>query len=289
MKPIIYTSRLSKHHDTGQNHPESVARIEALETLFQTDPFIDWTQKTGVAATSDQINLAHDEEYIYNLLNFTPNKDLIAIDGDTILSNGSFDAALHAAGAVCYAVDDVMTDVVKRAFVAVRPPGHHAEPHMAMGFCLFNNVFIGARHAQTAHGIQKIAIVDFDVHHGNGTDTMAFNHNEKIKEGKNNAPILYISTHGYPLFPMTGDPRDNSDTLLNIRLQPDFDSEEFRLAYEDEVFPALKQFKPDLLMISAGFDAHQHDPLAGARLKTEDFRWSPKSFVALPTPIAAGV
>lgn len=284
MKPIIYTSRLSKHHDTGHNHPESVARIEALDILFDVAPFNEWVKKTGVAATQDQIHLAHDEEYVYNMLNFAPEKELLAIDGDTILSNSSFDAALHAAGAVCYAVDDIMAKVANRAFVAVRPPGHHAEPHMAMGFCLFNNIFIGARHAQKTYGVERIAIVDFDVHHGNGTETMAYRHNGKGDK----APIMYVSTHGYPLFPMTGDPRDNGETLLNIRLEHDFDSTEFRNAYEDQVFPALKEFKPDLLMISAGFDAHINDPLAQARLQTEDYEWLTKKLCGIADTFAQG-
>lgn len=275
--PTIYTSRMSKDHDTGSGHPESIARIEALESVFETSPFCDWTQKTGIAATKGQVLAAHDEEYFYNLLNFTPNKDLVAIDGDTILSNGSFDSALHAAGAVCYAVDDIASNQTKRAFVAVRPPGHHAEPHMAMGFCLLNNVFIGARHAQIKYNIPKIAIIDFDVHHGNGTETMSYNHNRLNIE----TPIFYASTHSYPLFPMTGDPADNNPNLANVRLDNNFNSTQFRAAYQEQIFPALKDFKPNLLMISAGFDAHKNDPLATARLDTEDFEWITKQLCGI--------
>ncbi len=284
MKPIIYTSRHSHHHDTGNGHPESIARIEALDSLFESPAFKDWPQKTGQAATQDQIQLAHNADYIYNLTNYAPNKDLINIDDDTILSSGTLNAARHSAGTACLAVDDVINNVAKRAFVATRPPGHHAEPNMAMGFCLLNNVFIATRHAQTAHTINKIAIIDFDVHHGNGTETMAKNHNNRA----DNPPILYISSHAHPLFPMTGDPKDNDDTLLNIQLPPDFDSDDFRFAYEDEVFPALKAFKPELLLLSAGFDAHINDPLANARLKTDDFQWLTKKLCGIADTFAQG-
>jgi len=284
MKPIIYTSRHSHHHDTGTSHPESIARIEALDALFDREDFNHWDTKTGTAATSDQIELAHNADYLYNLQNFAPNKDLLSIDEDTILSMGSLDAARHAAGTACLGVDDLAQNVTKRIFVATRPPGHHAEPDMAMGFCIFNNVFIAARHAQTAHNIKKIAIIDFDVHHGNGTETMTRTHNLKHPD----APILYASTHGYPLFPMTGDPNDNSDTLLNVRLPQDFDSDDFRFAYSDEVFPALKSFKPELLILSAGFDAHVNDPLATARLKTEDYKWLTKKLCGIADTYAAG-
>lgn len=273
MKPILYTNPLSLRHDTGAGHPESSARIEALNALFQTAPFKDWPQKTAHAADLDTILLAHDENYIFDLQDKTPEQGLFYLDGDTVLSPDSFEAALHAAGAVCNTVDDICGHDGKsktpRAFCASRPPGHHAEPTHALGFCLMNSIFIGARHAQETYGIKKIAIVDFDVHHGNGTETMCRAHNAAHPD----SPILYISTHGYPLFPMSGDPAQNDATTLNIHLPDKCASAAFRALYDNQVFPTLHNFAPDLLMLSAGFDAHKDDPLASSCLETEDYRW----------------
>lgn len=267
MKPAIYTSHYSKRHDTGHGHPESAARMDALEELFTEDIFNDWPRANAKPAEPEQIILAHDEDYVFDLQEKTPDYGLSHIDGDTVLSPDSYDAALYAAGAVCQAIDDIMKN--KRAFCAIRPPGHHAEPTYAMGFCFFNNIFVGARHAQVAHGLNKIAIIDFDVHHGNGTETMTRAHNAAHPDH----PILYISSHGYPLFPMTGDPAQNDATTLNIRLPDGCGSADFRKLYEDQVFPKLKSFAPDLLMISAGFDAHKDDPLANINLEIEDYGW----------------
>ncbi len=297
MKPTIYTSPLSAAHNTGEGHPESPARTMILQELFESAPFNDWPQKISTPATLEQIMYAHDEDYIYSLQDNTPDDGLFPLDEDTFLSPHSYEAALHAAGAVCQAVDDILMmetsppacghgALKKRAFCAVRPPGHHAEANKAMGFCLFNNIFIGARHAQEAHGIKKIAIIDFDVHHGNGTENLTRAHNAAHPD----QPILYISSHGYPLFPFdnhngndqtgvnqtgvpTGDPSDNSETLLNIRLPDQCTSAPFRVAYEEQVFPQIERFSPDLLMISAGFDAHQDDPLAPLMLQNEDYSW----------------
>lgn len=289
-KPILYLSPLSPAHDTGAGHPECAARIETLQELFTTKPFADWPQKFSQPAGLDQILYAHDEDYVFDLQDKTPDHGVIYLDGDTILSPATYDAALHGVGAALMAVDDICGDITHdnssvspspsrlrawqqskttKAFCATRPPGHHAEPDTAMGFCFFNNIFIAARHAQLAHGVKKIAIVDFDVHHGNGTQTMTLAHNAKNPD----TPIFYLSTHGHPLFPMSGMPADNTDTLLNVHLPDACASKDFRHAYETQIFPALEAFAPELLLLSSGFDAHHLDPLAPLNLQTEDYGW----------------
>jgi acetoin utilization deacetylase AcuC-like enzyme len=269
MKPIIYLSDYSHKHDTGEGHPENAARIKVLEDLFAEAPFNQWQHKRAHAASLDQILLAHDEDYVFDLQDKTPDHGLFNLDGDTILSPHSYDAALHAAGAACQAVDDILNQETKKAFCSTRPPGHHAEPNTALGFCLFNNIFVAARHAQETHNIKRIAIIDYDVHHGNGTETMTRRHNAAHPDKS----MLYISTHAHPLFPMTGLEADNSETLLNIHLPEGCDSTIFHQLYEDRVFPVLHDFKPNLLLLSSGFDAHIDDPLAPINLETTDYAW----------------
>ena len=205
----LYANRAGLRHDTGLGHPECPERLRTLLDLFDEPPFDALPQVNAGPADLAWIERAHDPAYVRALMEASPERGLIALDNDTILSPGSFDAALGAAGAVCQAVEDVAGGRTTRAFCAVRPPGHHAEPAKAMGFCLFNNVFIGARHAQSL-GMQKIAIVDFDVHHGNGTDAMA-----RKADG-----IFFASSHQYPLWPMTGMPENNvpGKIFLNAHL-----------------------------------------------------------------------
>jgi acetoin utilization deacetylase AcuC-like enzyme len=277
MPLTLYTSPYSKKHDTGVGHPENTRRIEILGKLFTEHPFKDWSQEQSSPATLEQILLAHNEDYVFDLQDKTPDQGLVSLDGDTILCPDSYDAALYAAGAACQAVDDVFDQKTTKAFCATRPPGHHAEPNTALGFCLFNNIFIAARHAQVAHDVQKIAIVDFDVHHGNGTETMTRKHNAAHPD----APILYISSHGHPLFPMSGDPAKNDDTTLNIHLPEGCGSAQFRALYDSKVFPKLNDFVPDLLLLSSGFDAHKNDPLAPINLETDDYRWLTEKLCAI--------
>ena len=195
MKTTIYTHDSGLRHDTGFSHPERIDRLKVVQELLGTAPYAALPRGVVKPAAEDRLTLAHPFQYIEHIRDSIPDHGHNQIDADTIISPGSWDAALHGAGAVCAAVDDIAAGKTTRAFCAMRPPGHHAEPSVSMGFCLFNNIFIGARHAQEKHGIQKIAIVDFDVHHGNGTDTMARRHD---------GSILFISTHQYPLWPMTG-------------------------------------------------------------------------------------
>ncbi|MBI2234259.1 MAG: histone deacetylase family protein [Micavibrio aeruginosavorus] len=258
--PFIYTHSSGLKHDTGPGHPECPERLQTLLDLFDE---LGLETITAPEAETEWIARCHPMRYIEAVMEAMPDRGLAQIDADTIASPGTWIAALHAAGAVCQAVEDVLAGKTGRAFCAVRPPGHHAEPSRSMGFCLFNNVFIGALHAQTL-GAQKIAIVDFDVHHGNGSDVMARAHEN----------VFYISTHQWPLYPGTGGPGDQvPERVLNIPLPTGTNSAAFRAAYEEKAFPALEAFGPDLLMISAGFDAHKDDPLAQMDLVEDDFEW----------------
>jgi acetoin utilization deacetylase AcuC-like enzyme len=272
MKTTIYTHRSALLHDTGPSHPERAERIAVIQELLTEAPFATLPRGAVMPATEAQLLLAHPYHYIEKIKRAVPDNGYALLDDDTVLSPHTWDAALHAVGAVCGAVDDIATGKTTRAFCAMRPPGHHAEPALSMGFCLFNSIFIGARHAQTAHGFQKIAIVDFDVHHGNGTDSMARHHD---------GSILFISTHQYPLWPMTGLEEDNDECVMNFALPPNSGSQHFRTLYETKIFPALDQFAPDLIMISAGFDAHRLDPLAQINLEAEDFGWVTEKLCAL--------
>jgi acetoin utilization deacetylase AcuC-like enzyme len=265
---MIYTHRSFLGHDTGPGHPESPARLQTLFDLFAEK---NWPVIQAHEAEIEWIARAHSMAYIDTLQDVMPDRASVFLDGDTIISPGTWEAAIHAAGAVCHAVEDIIAGKIKRAFCAVRPPGHHAEPAQAMGFCLFNNIFVGALHAQSL-GLKRIAIVDFDVHHGNGNDTMARLHDN----------VFYTSTHQWPLFPGTGGPDDQiSGRILNVPLPAGTDSQTFRAVYEKTIFPALHDFKPDLLMISAGFDAHRNDPLAQMNLDEDDFKWITRELCAI--------
>ncbi len=267
-KTTIYWHPSSQTHDTGPGHPERIARADALMELLASDEFKDIPQKQAPAATREQLLAAHPESYIQSIEEALPESGYAGIDGDTILSPGSLEAALHSAGAACAGIDDLLNNNTQRVFCALRPPGHHAESTKSMGFCLFANIFIATRHAQEKYGIQKIAIVDFDVHHGNGTDSLVRTHDHD-RHGE----ILFISSHQFPLWPMSGVPEDNEDHVLNYTLPPESGSSEMRTSYEQNIIPALEEFKPDLLLISAGFDAHADDPLANLNWSEEDFQW----------------
>ena len=278
MKTTIYTHESGLYHDTGA-HPECAGRLRALHELFGREPYAALPRGHMRMAEEEEILRAHSYAYLEFVRNSIPDTGHAGLDSDTIISPGSWNAALYAAGAVCAAVDDVAAGKTRRAFCANRPPGHHAEPERAMGFCLFNNIFIGARHAQERHGLGKIAIVDFDVHHGNGTDSMTRRHD---------GSILFISTHQYPLWPMSGLEMDNDESVMNFTLPENSGSESFRTLYEQKIFPALARFAPDLLMISAGFDAHRDDPLAGLNLETADFRWVTERLCGIANDTAQG-
>jgi acetoin utilization deacetylase AcuC-like enzyme len=253
-------------HDPGPGHPERPERLKEVLAALDHPDFVGLDRRAAPFATQDQIARVHGAAFIAELLAAVPKSGMVRVDADTVMSQGSGNAALRAAGAAVAAVDAVMTGEAANAFCAVRPPGHHAEPDQAMGFCLFNSVAVGAAHARAAHGIERVAIVDFDVHHGNGTQTMT----------ASRPGWLYASTHQYPFYPGTGSARENGPygNIVNAPLASGDGGAEFRAAFGEVVLPALDRFRPELLMISAGFDAHHRDPLASIALDEDDFAWA---------------
>ncbi len=266
MTTLLFTHPACLDHDPGPQHPERPARLAAILDALNEPEFAALDRREAPRADDAQLTLVHPVLHVQRVLGAVPPQGRARIDGDTALSPGSGEAALRAAGAVCAAVDAVMAGEGKNAFCAVRPPGHHAEPGRAMGFCLFNNVAVGALHARKKHGLRRVAVIDFDVHHGNGTQA-AF---------ERDADLFYASTHQYPLYPGTGamDERGVANNILNLPLPPGANSELFRLAMEKGVLVALAAFRPEMVFISAGFDAHAADPLANMELSTEDFGWA---------------
>jgi acetoin utilization deacetylase AcuC-like enzyme len=256
----------SLHHDTGFWHPERPERIRAIESALSTAAFQNLLRVEAPLATREHLLLVHPERYIRWLESNRPADQLIAVDGDTMMSPGTWEAALRAVGAAVLAVDEVMKGPSRRVFCAMRPPGHHAEPERAMGFCLFNQAAIAAFHARQTHGVERVAVVDFDVHHGNGTQAAFWN--EKT--------FVYASTHQMPLFPGTGDPSERGahDNILNVALPPGAGGKEFRAIFESAIIPCLENLRPDLLIVSAGFDAHRADPLGNLNLVEDDFAYA---------------
>ena len=264
MTTALFSHSACLDHDTGPHHPERAARLEAIMTALEAPEFAELERHEAPLATIADIERVHPRDHVVRVLAAVPKSGYASIDGDTIVSPGSGEAALRAAGAVIGAVDAVFGGSATNAFCAVRPPGHHAEPEQAMGFCLFNNVAIGARYAREAYGARRVAIIDFDVHHGNGSQALI----------ETDASIFYASTHQSPLYPGTGHARETAlGNLVNAPLRPGSGGPEFRHAFSEIIFPALGHFAPDLLFISAGFDAHRDDPLANLQLDESDYAW----------------
>ena len=279
----FYTHSACLQHDTGPTHAERPARLEAVTSaLREAFPQVPWSD--APRATRGQLLRVHDDALLRLVLD-TPVPDRISLDPDTVLSKGSAEAALRAAGAGVAAVDAVIADAGHRdaeplrAFCAVRPPGHHATPSVAMGFCLFNNIAVAAAHALDAHGLARLAIVDFDVHHGNGTQA-AFEGDPRV---------LYLSSHQMPLYPDTGYANERGiGNIVNAPLRPGADGEAFREAWSRILLPVIDAFRPQLLLISAGFDAHRLDPLAQLQLEAADYAWLTTELVALADRHARG-
>jgi acetoin utilization deacetylase AcuC-like enzyme len=279
MTTMLYTHDACLTHDPGRHHPESPARLHAVLAALEAPEFAALQRSAAPRAELADIARIHPRDFAERLLAAVPREGHAAIDADTVLSPGSGEAALRAAGAAVAAVDAVIAGAAANAFCAVRPPGHHAEPRHAMGFCLFNNVAIAAAHARAAHGLARVAVVDFDVHHGNGTQA-AF---------ESDAALFYASTHQMPLYPGTGSAGERGvGNIVNVPLAPMSGGREFRAAYRDTILPALDAFRPELVLVSAGFDAHRSDPLAELMLVEGDYAWVTDQLIELAARHAKG-
>ncbi len=273
----IYSHPACLQHDTGFGHPESPARLRAVLEALDYPRFanIEWVE--APRATGEQLLRVHDAAYIESI--FANEGHSLRLDPDTVMSPDSLEAALRAAGAVCAAVDDVMDGKTQRAFCAVRPPGHHATRDTAMGFCIFNSVAVAAAHALEQQGLERATVIDFDVHHGNGTQDIFWNEPR----------VLYLSSHQMPLYPGTGSRNERgAGNIVNAPLPPGAGSGEFRAAWDEILLPALDAHRPQLLLISAGFDAHRNDPLAQLQLDSDDYAWITQRLCVLAGTHAQG-
>lgn len=266
----VYTHPACLAHDTGPDHAERPARLTAVvDALRRELPALDWHD--APRATRGQLLRAHAPDLLDAVLETHPAQRIL-LDPDTVLSPASSEAALRAAGAAVAAVDAVLTGKTRRAFCAVRPPGHHATCDVAMGFCLFNNIAVAALHALDRHGLERVAIVDFDVHHGNGTQAIF----------ERDPRVLFASSHQWPLYPETGARCETGiGNIVNMPLPVEAEGVQFRRAWQDVLLPAVDDFRPQLLLVSAGFDAHWRDPLAQLRLQGGDYTWITEELVAL--------
>jgi acetoin utilization deacetylase AcuC-like enzyme len=272
MPTLLFTHPACLEHDPGAGHPECPDRLRAIMTALGSPAFAALGRREARRAEAEELTRVHPADYVRQVLAAVPERGRAYLDGDTALSPGSGEAALRAAGAACAAVDAVATGEAANAFCAVRPPGHHAEPMVPMGFCLFNNAAVAALHARVAHGHQRVAVIDFDVHHGNGTQA-AF---------EQDPGLFYASTHQSPLYPGTGRASETGvGNIVNLPLPPGSDGARFRQAVTGHLLPALDAFKPDFLVISAGFDAHRADPLAQLALEEADYAWVTRELTAL--------
>ncbi|MEL7257033.1 MAG: histone deacetylase family protein [Pseudomonadota bacterium] len=277
MSTALITHDSSFSHVTPDGHPERVARLEHLLPALENK---DLVRVEAPQATDADLGLCHPQSYIDTIRDAGPASGFAQLDADTWMSAGSVRAALHAAGGAIKAVDMVLDGEAQNAFVATRPPGHHAETQTPMGFCFFGNVAIAAKHALERHGLSRVAVVDFDVHHGNGTQDLLWSETR----------TFFVSSHQMPLWPGSGATSETGDhnNVLNIPLAPGTGGSGFRQAYEGAVFPALEGFKPELLIISAGFDAHADDPLANLNFLEEDFAWVTRKLCQIAATHAKG-
>jgi len=268
-------------HDTGPYHPERPDRLRAILGALEDPAFDGLVRLAAPAASMAEMTRVHPQDYVEAILGIQPAPgEHVHVDGDTVMSHGSAEAIQRAAGAVVAGVDAVMQGKVRTAFAAVRPPGHHAAPGVPGGFCLINNAAVGARHAQAKYGVGRVAIVDFDVHHGQGTQAVV----------EPDPTLFYASTHQTPLYPGTGSPRETGtdNNVVNVPLSAGSGSAEFRAAWSERILPMLDGFAPELVIVSAGFDAHRADPLAQLEVETDDFVWLTEELLAIADRHAKG-
>jgi len=279
MKTGIITTNTYLDHDTGQGHPERADRVTVIIDFLKKNKSKNLIWKKPIKFDHKYLELTHDKKYLNEIKESFPKQGLSFLDSDTILSPGSEDAARDAVGSILAAIDGVINKEFRNAFCAVRPPGHHAEKQKAMGFCVYNNVAVGAYYLIEKYNLSKVAIIDFDVHHGNGTQNIFYN-NEKV---------LYISSHQYPYYPGSGASNEKGikDNIMNIPLVAGTQTHEFLNVY-DSVFKKLREFKPQFILLSAGFDAHKDDPLAQINLKSEDYYTLTKRIMTLAKELCDG-
>ncbi len=270
MTVLVYTHAACLEHRPGPNHPESPERLLAVWNALRTPEFADLQWREAPIGTREQVELIHDPDFYDDIAQLAPKQGYVPLDGgDTVMSPGSWEAVMRCVGAACAGVDVVMGNGqdsgISKVFCATRPCGHHAEPGRAMGFCIFNQAAIAAAYASERYQLQRVAVVDFDVHHGNGTQSAFYNRPE----------LFYASSHQAPFYPGTGAQSETgvSDNIVNLPLPRGCDSALFRSRVETEMLPALRSFNPGLIIISAGFDAHRLDPLAGLNFDDDDFHW----------------
>jgi acetoin utilization deacetylase AcuC-like enzyme len=280
MTTLLVTHPACLEHLNPAGHPERPDRLRAIERSLAAESFQALERRQAPAATLELITRCHPAEYVEEIRKAVPDQGLVRLDADTSMSPGTYEAVLRAIGGAAMATDEVMAGRINNAFCAMRPPGHHAETARPMGFCIFNTAAIIARHAQRKHGAERVAVVDFDVHHGNGTQEIFWS----------DPTVMYCSTHEMPLYPGTGvrSERGLYDNIVNAPLRAGDGGDEFRAALEAVILPRALAFRPDFVVISAGFDAHMRDPLANLNLQEADFAWATKKLMEIADVSANG-
>jgi len=281
MTTLIYSHSACLEHRPGPGHPESPERLKTVLSTLQNPEFSSLEWRDAPMGTREQVLLIHDQNFVDAVEHNIPTQGYVALDGgDTVMSPGSWEAVMRCVGAACAGVDAVMNREAKNVFCATRPCGHHAEPDRAMGFCIFNQAAIAAAYAYETHKLERVAVVDFDVHHGNGTQAAFYDRPE----------LFFASSHQSPLYPGTGSKKETgvANNIVNVPLPSGCDSELFRSRIVAEMLPEIRRFKPDLIVISAGFDAHHSDPLAGLNLQDDDYHWITRELLAIADEICEG-